>query len=73
MLELIMMSLLGAAYFVARDAEKKEERLNELKTKIFCYAVSHHMLYHEVVEKIENNELSLEEMDNDWKNNKERI
>ena len=65
MVELIMMSILGAAYVAARNAEKEEERINKLKTKVFCYAVSHHMLYHEVVKKIESKELTLEEIDDE--------
>ena len=58
------MSLLGVAYVAALKEEEKQERVNKLKTKVFLYAVSHHMLYHEVVRKIENKELSLEEIDN---------
>lgn len=64
MLELIMMSFLGVAYVAALKEEEKQKRINELKTKVFLYAVTHHMLYHEVVKKIENKELSLEEINN---------
>ena len=64
MLELIMMSFLGAAYVAALKEEEKQKRINDLKTKVFLYAVTHHMLYHEVVKKIENKELSLEEINN---------
>lgn len=63
MLELIMMSFLGAAYVAARKEEKRQERINELKTKVFLYAVSHHMLYNEVVKKIESGEISLNEIE----------
>ena len=64
MLELIMMSFLGVAYVAALKEEEKQKRINELKTKVFLYALTHHMLYHEVVKKIENKELSLEEINN---------
>ena len=64
MLELIMMSFLGAAYVAALKEEEKQKRINDLKTKVFLYAVTYHMLYHEVVKKIENKELSLEEINN---------
>ena len=72
MLELIMMSLLGVAYINACKEEAKEEkRLKEerelrlRKRKIFLYAIKHQMLYDDVVSKINNNELTFEEIDND--------
>lgn len=75
MLELLCMSLLGVAYVNAcieerRELErkKKEEELMELKLTIFCYAVRHHLLYNDVVTKIEHNELSLEDIRKDGTN-----
>ena len=69
MLELLCMSLLGVAYVNAcieerRELErkKKEEELMDLKLTIFCYAVRHHLLYNDVVTKIEHNELSINEI-----------
>ena len=67
-----MMSLLGVAYINARKEEAKEEkRLKEerefrlRKRKVFLYAIKHQMLYDDVVSKINNNELTFEEIDND--------
>lgn len=74
MLELITMSLLGVAYVIARHNEaeeekrlKEKERIESLKLDIFCYAVKHGMLYNEVVKKIENKEISLEDIRNEEK------
>ena len=70
MLELITMSLLGISYLAALSNEAKEEkllkeqeRIRELKIKVFCYAVRHNMLYNEVVEKLQNKELSFGDLD----------
>ena len=69
MLELLCMSLLGVAYVNAcieerqeLERKKKEEELMDLKLTIFCYAVRHHLLYNDVVTKIENNELTIKEI-----------
>ena len=69
MLELLCMSFLGVAYVNAcieerqeQERKKKEEELLDLKLTIFCYAVRHHLLYNDVVTKIEHNELSINEI-----------
>ena len=70
MLELITMGLLGVSYLAALSNEAKEEtllkekeRIRDLKIKVFCYAVRHNMLYNEVVEKLQNKELSFGDLD----------
>ncbi len=72
MFELIVMSLLGAAYIKAlkdeyeEEKERKEaERIRDLKIKVFCYSVRHNMLYDQVVEKLKKKELTFEEIEND--------
>ena len=54
MLELLCMSILGAAYIKAcideakeAEIEKEKERIRDLKIKVFCYAVRHNMLYNQ--------------------------
>lgn len=71
MLELITMGLLGASYLAALSNEAKEEmlliekeRIKDLKIKVFCYAVRHNMLYNEVVKKLQQKELSFEDINN---------
>ena len=63
------MSILGVAYIDACIQEQKEEelrkqqdKLKELKIKVFCYAVRHKMLYNDVVKLIEENKLSFEDL-----------
>ena len=75
-----MMSLLGAAYVITsldeaeqEKKQKEKERINELKSKVFFYAIRHHMLYNEVVQKINNKELSFEEIDKDEKDSEKRL
>ena len=70
MLELITMGLLGVSHIVALSNEAKEgtrlkekERIRDLKIKVFCYAIRHNMLYNEVVEKLQNKELSFGDLD----------
>ena len=72
MFELLAMSILGIAYINALSNEAKEEanlkekeRIQNLKIKVFCYSVRHHLLYDDVVKKLQNNELSFEEL-NKW-------
>ena len=72
MLELITISLLSIAYVnacieEAKEEErlKEEERIRDLKIEVFCYAVGHKLLYEDVVRKIENKELTLEEIHNE--------
>ena len=72
MFELIAMSLLGAAYVKACVDESKEEkkrkeedRIRDLKIKVFCYAVRHNMLYNQVVELIQNGKLTFEDIEVD--------
>lgn len=74
MFELITMSLLTLGYINASVEESKEaklmkekERIQDLKIKVFCYAVRHHMLYDEVVKKLQNKELTFEDLENDKK------
>lgn len=74
MLELITMSLLGISYLAALSNETKEEkalkeqeRIRDLKIKVFCYAVRHNMLYNEVVEKLQEKEISFEDIRNEIK------
>ena len=70
MFELITMGLLGVSYLAALSIEaeeetllKEKERIRDLKIKVFCYAVRHNMLYNEVVEKLQNKELSFGDLD----------
>ena len=63
MLELIMMSILGAAYVSTLKQEQKEEKIKELKLKIFCYAVKHSMLYNDVVKLIEEKKLTIDDIE----------
>ena len=72
MFELIAMSLLGAAYVKAcvdeskeEKKRKEEERIRDLKIKVFCYAVRHNMLYNQVVELIQSGKLTFEDIQND--------
>ena len=72
MFELIAMSLLGIAYINALSNEAKEEaslkekeRIVDLKIKVFCYAVRHHLLYDDVVKKLQNKELKFEDLNDD--------
>lgn len=72
MFELIVMSLLGAAFIKAlkdestEEKERKEaERIGDLKIKVFCYSVRHNMLYDQVVEKLQKKELTFKEIEND--------
>lgn len=67
MLELLMMSVLGATYVSACKEERKEEKINELKLKVFWYAVKHSMLYNDVVKLIEENKLTIEDIENEGK------
>lgn len=69
MLELICISVLGVAYFAAYAQERKEEKLKELKTKVFWYAVRHKMLYNDVVKLIQDHKLTFEEIDKDEEEN----
>ena len=68
MLELLYMSLLGTCYVCTRIYEKKAEEIEELKIIIFCYAVRHHLLYSNVIEKIRNKEITIEEIKKEGKN-----
>lgn len=74
MFELITMSLLTLGYINALVEESKEaklmkekERIRDLKIKVFCYAVRHHMLYDDVVKKLQNKELTFEDIDKENK------
>ena len=75
MFEIILMSLLGAAYIKASIDEtneekklKEKERIRDLKIKVFCYAVRHKMMYNQVVELIQNKKLTFDEIEKDEKN-----
>lgn len=66
------MSVLGAAYVKAcidesneEQKQKEEERIRDLKIKVFCYAVRHNMLYNQVVELIQNGKLTFEDINAD--------
>ena len=70
------MSILGVAYIDACIQEQKEEelikqqdKLKELKIKVFCYAVRHKMLYNDVVKLIEDHKLTFDQIDKDAKEN----
>lgn len=72
MFELIAMSLLGAAYVKAcvdeskeEQKQKEEERIRNLKIKVFCYAVRHKLLYNQVVELLQNGNLTFEDINAD--------
>ena len=72
MFELIAMSLLGAAYVKAcvdesieEKKQKEEEKIRNLKIKVFCYAVRHKLLYNQVVELIQTGKLTFEDIKND--------
>ena len=68
MFEILCMSLLGTAYVNSLIEEKKAEEIKELKITIFCYAVRHHLLYNDVLEKIRNKKLTIEEIEKEGKN-----
>ena len=66
------MSLLGAAYVKACVDESKEEqkqmeeeRIRDLKIKVFCYALKHKLLYNQVVELLQNGKLTFEDIEAD--------
>ena len=72
MFELLAMSILGIAYINALSNEAKEEatlkekeRIRDLKIKVFCYAVRHNMLYDVVVKKLQDKELSFDDIEKD--------
>ena len=72
MFELLAMSLLGIAYINALSNEAKEEatlkekeRIEDLKIKVFCYAVRHNMLYDVVVKKLQDKELRFEDLNDE--------
>lgn len=72
MFEIIAMSLLSAAYVKAcvdeskeEKKQKEEERIRDLKIKVFCYAVRHNMLYNQVVELIQSGKLTFDVIFND--------
>ena len=76
MFELICMSILGAAYIDAciqeckeEELRKQQEKIKELKIKVFCYAVRHKMLYNDVVKLIEDHKLTFDQIDKDAKEN----
>ena len=69
MVELICMSVLGVAYINAcieerkeEELRKKQEELDELKLKVFWYAVKNNMLYNDVVKLIEEKQLTLDDI-----------
>ena len=70
------MSILGAAYIDAciqeckeEELRKQQEKIKELKIKVFCYAVRHKMLYNDVVKLIEDHKLTFDQIDKDAKEN----
>ena len=70
------MSILGAAYIDAciqeckeEELRKQQEKIKELKIKVFCYAVRHKMLYNDVVKLIEDHKLTFDQIDKDTKEN----
>lgn len=67
MFELLCMSFLTVSYFVALSEEKKQEKIKELKIKVFCYAIRHKLLYNEVVEMLQNKTLTFEDIEKDSK------
>ena len=48
-----------------RKKRKEEDRIRDLKIKVFCYAVRHNMLYNQVVELIQSGKLTFEDIQND--------
>lgn len=70
MFELLCMSLLGIAYVKASVDEtneekrlKEEQRIRDLKIKVFCYAVRHNLRYDEVVKMLQDKTISFEDID----------
>lgn len=70
------MSILGATYIDAciqeckeEELRKQQEKIKELKIKVFCYAVRHKMLYNDVVKLIEDHKLTFDQIDKDAKEN----
>ena len=59
------MSILGAAYVSTLKQEQKEEKIKELKLKIFCYAVKHSMLYNDVVKLINEKKLTIDDIESE--------
>lgn len=70
MFELLCMSLLSIAYVDAFIQEAKEEkllkekeRIANLKIKVFCYAIRHHLEYNDVVESLQKKTLSFDDLE----------
>ncbi len=70
MFELIAMSLLGAAYVSAsineakeKAREAEEERILDLKVKVFRYAVLNKLSYDKVVKDLQDKKLTFEQID----------
>ena len=76
MLETICYLLLGVSYVAAcaqgrkeEEERKKKTKIRELKTKVFCYAIMHHMLYNDVVKMLQDKKLTFEEINKDLNKN----
>lgn len=67
MFELLCMSFLTISYFAALIDEKKQEKINELKIKVFCYAVRHKLLYNDVVNMLQEKTITFEDVEKDCK------
>ncbi len=65
MFELLCMSFLTVSYFAALIDEKKQEKIRELKIKVFCYAVRHKLLYNDVVKMLQEKTITFEDIEND--------
>ena len=77
MFELISTSILGALYIYSLAKEEKElqeakeqEKIRDLKIKLFCYAVSKKMLYNDVVKLYIDKKISNEDNDKELKTEK---
>ena len=77
MFETLTFLTLGAAYIFEliqeskeREEEERQEKIRDLKIKVFCYAIRHGLLYNEVVKKIERKELSIKDIEHESKENK---
>ena len=68
MFEFLCMSLLEIAYVKAcineaSEEKKEKEHIRDLKIKVFCYAIKHQLPYNQVVEMLQNKELTWEDIE----------
>ncbi len=69
MLELIAISVLSFCFIKSCIGEKQQEeieeekkRIRDLKIKVFCYAVRNGMLYDDVVKKLQDRKITIDQL-----------